>query len=394
MCQIGYSPVAQGFGCEPCAQRSYKDKSGPSECTSCPKGSTALKFGATAVGDCECSPGYTGSVPTCTLCPSGKYSVGGTEPCMSCKVCDSNAVTTGTCLSGTGQSDAVQCTCNAGFAGDGIFCGPTVFEVVSFEQSTLFCQKPGQIIFVYVKTFSAISRASVSASIQFGSDDFTADVLAVNVSQNMSSNMRILTLSIPSSIPNSDFGIAQIVISVTLEDRTEPVVIFPVFKPYVSGPPGIEYFAPQSLYTGTNFTLSIYLVRIKPISNASELEVSSVCLNHSLITVDSSNLQGTILHIYFGEVRIIGAVNTSLIISDSDGVLYSTEAMVVFFLVYSNTISPHRYTLPEKWDCKCSFRLSTRCSGYSTWIPPLISLILMSRCKRNLARILSLMWFP
>jgi hypothetical protein len=54
---------------------------------------------------CTCIAGYYGDGVTCTAC----------------KICDSRATYSGSCLAG-GRSDAITCTCNLGYVGSGISC--------------------------------------------------------------------------------------------------------------------------------------------------------------------------------------------------------------------------------------------------------------------------------
>jgi hypothetical protein len=84
---------------------------GQSACTRC----TICPPNAWASG---CSAGSTADSSECS-CNAGFYGDG--FNCNACKLCDIHAKTTNAC-SGRGILDTVVCQCNSGYYGDGIFC--------------------------------------------------------------------------------------------------------------------------------------------------------------------------------------------------------------------------------------------------------------------------------
>ena len=70
-----------------------------------------------------CAAGtYSGTgAPVCSTCPAGSYSASGSAQCSPCKICDPHAITTTACIAGS-SVDTVECTCNAGYWGNGLKC--------------------------------------------------------------------------------------------------------------------------------------------------------------------------------------------------------------------------------------------------------------------------------
>ena len=87
-CSMGsYSPWAGLQECPLCPSQintyMYQDKTGQSACKECPQFSTSPD-GSTAISDCKCNAGYTGS-GTCTACVAGKYKASsGSAACDDC----------------------------------------------------------------------------------------------------------------------------------------------------------------------------------------------------------------------------------------------------------------------------------------------------------------------
>ena len=125
-CDPGYrgAIVHSNSVCSACGSGKYKREVGDSGCVSCTEYAVTTDVASTAVYDCLCRPGYSGSIvsPTseCTECPHSKYkAVSGTSPCISCPAhsgtCDNN----GDCTSHV--TTVRECECDPGWYGRLLF---------------------------------------------------------------------------------------------------------------------------------------------------------------------------------------------------------------------------------------------------------------------------------
>ncbi|KAJ1467725.1 hypothetical protein T484DRAFT_3630844, partial [Baffinella frigidus] len=98
--------------CSLCAAGTYKDSAGASKCTACPP-NTVSDEGSTDRSSCECAAGYTGDAGAgqgCVPCEAGTYkAVSGSAECTACP---SNAVSL------RGSTGLSSCFCPGGYAGD------------------------------------------------------------------------------------------------------------------------------------------------------------------------------------------------------------------------------------------------------------------------------------
>ena len=151
-CNAGY--YGNGQLCTGCTAGKYRASTGAlavSDCSTCKSCSTsATQVGSCAIGStsdaitCTCNAGYYGDGQLCTGCTAGKYraSTGATAvgDCSTCKSCSTSATQAGSCAIGS-TSDAITCTCNAGFFGNGQACtGCPSNSYVSSTGSTLVTQ--------------------------------------------------------------------------------------------------------------------------------------------------------------------------------------------------------------------------------------------------------------
>ena len=106
-------PTASANQCA-CASGSYYDTETCKACkTSCPFQYTTLRG--------ECVKGTVGKDATTCVCADQMFWNG--AGCSMCKICHPNAATTVSCVMGS-TADVVECSCNAGYAGNGLTCLP------------------------------------------------------------------------------------------------------------------------------------------------------------------------------------------------------------------------------------------------------------------------------
>ncbi|BAM39531.1 uncharacterized protein TOT_010001343 [Theileria orientalis strain Shintoku] len=118
LCVEGYVPVITGslLKCTQAPRDYYKDFVGNRDAIPCPNGSMTLSTGATSRDSCVCERGTYFDVITqhCTICPIGKYCMGGKDDQMNHRqpmdCADSNALT-----KTTGASSISECACKPGY---------------------------------------------------------------------------------------------------------------------------------------------------------------------------------------------------------------------------------------------------------------------------------------
>ncbi|KAJ1481171.1 hypothetical protein T484DRAFT_3637555 [Baffinella frigidus] len=109
ICVAGHS----NGGCDPCSEGSYKGVMGSAACTTCGNGATSA-VGSTAVSDCICPMGFAGDASgggSCTACPAGSYK--DTLGSAACTTCSNSARSAG------GSTAVTDCICAAGVTGSG-----------------------------------------------------------------------------------------------------------------------------------------------------------------------------------------------------------------------------------------------------------------------------------
>lgn len=121
-CTIGnYPSVAghNGVACLPCAEDTYKNVQGTSECQPCP-GNSSSGGGSDSIEDCGCDAGYIGpSSGPCVACGIGFYKT--TPGALTCESCGSNTLTNA--KASPAQS---ACLCIAGYEAHPQNGGPDV----------------------------------------------------------------------------------------------------------------------------------------------------------------------------------------------------------------------------------------------------------------------------
>jgi hypothetical protein len=129
-CRVGFSGFSDGAICEACTGATFKNVTGPGNCSRCPSNSVD----AYASKECMCNPGYAGrGSQVCRMCPAGTFtSSAGALVCTSCAA-NSYASSAGVSactqcpansISPAGSIAASDCACAKGFSGpDG---GPCV----------------------------------------------------------------------------------------------------------------------------------------------------------------------------------------------------------------------------------------------------------------------------
>ncbi|UKK00779.2 hypothetical protein MACK_000853 [Theileria orientalis] len=118
LCVEGYVPVIDGslLKCTQAPRDYYKDFVGNRDAIPCPNGSMTLSAGATSKDSCVCERGTYFDMVTqhCTICPAGKYCMGGTDDHMNHRqpmdCTDSNALT-----KMAGASSISECACKPGY---------------------------------------------------------------------------------------------------------------------------------------------------------------------------------------------------------------------------------------------------------------------------------------
>ena len=116
ICMEGYTAPANGVACTPCKPGTYKNETGPSPCSQCPRGTTSAPA-TIEQDDCGCMLGFIKKIDsiacfacavgtfrsdayTCTNCPAGTTSEEASGGIMSCK-----------CMQGySGDSNGTVCT--------------------------------------------------------------------------------------------------------------------------------------------------------------------------------------------------------------------------------------------------------------------------------------------
>ncbi|EAN34281.1 GCC2 and GCC3 family protein [Theileria parva strain Muguga] len=118
LCVEGYIPVTSGSSvkCIPAPKNHYKDVVGNVPAVPCPHGSITLSNGSTSKDSCVCDKGTYFDFVTkhCTICPAGKYCLGGKDDAMNdrqpMECSDSNAQT-----KAQGASSSSECACKEGY---------------------------------------------------------------------------------------------------------------------------------------------------------------------------------------------------------------------------------------------------------------------------------------
>ncbi|GFE55226.1 kringle domain-containing protein [Babesia ovis] len=118
LCDKGYTARTRNgvVKCEAVPKSTYKDVIGNVAPKNCPEGAYTPKPGATKRSECVCNKGmyFDEANKRCTICPVGKYCLGGRLPNgehMPPTVCtDSNSITTE-----AGASSSSECLCKPGF---------------------------------------------------------------------------------------------------------------------------------------------------------------------------------------------------------------------------------------------------------------------------------------
>ena len=129
LCSPGYTG-ADGGPCSACGEGKYKPTTDSQACSDCPTHATS-DLASTAVTDCQCNPGYTGTITsptdTCSGCLEGEYKPStGSDACSSCpdqatSSAASTAVTDCECIAGyTGTITTPTDTCSQ--------CGPNSYK--------------------------------------------------------------------------------------------------------------------------------------------------------------------------------------------------------------------------------------------------------------------------
>ena len=108
--------------CSICSVTEYNDEPG-GPCLSCPDHSETGVPGAVLVNECDCQPGYFGTITTtddeCTICPENEYTA--VAGAARCEECPANSIT-----EEEGSTSVADCLCDAGFydavAGPRVVC--------------------------------------------------------------------------------------------------------------------------------------------------------------------------------------------------------------------------------------------------------------------------------
>jgi hypothetical protein len=92
-CPLGYSGNAfNGESCEACPLGRYKSSNGNASCQGCVNGAITTSIASTSIHSCECDAGYYGNasstttVPWCSICPAGTWSIKGSSVCSLCSM--------------------------------------------------------------------------------------------------------------------------------------------------------------------------------------------------------------------------------------------------------------------------------------------------------------------
>jgi hypothetical protein len=131
-CEVGkYKNVSGTASCSICEANKYQPltaKTAATDCIACPSAFALSPAGSSAVGSCECAPGYFGlNGDTCNPCYAGQYkTIKGTSSCDSCVIgkysTASAATASSTCIachnntvSVAGSAARTQCHCVQGY---------------------------------------------------------------------------------------------------------------------------------------------------------------------------------------------------------------------------------------------------------------------------------------
>ena len=141
LCNLGYQGTLAHVSdtCSPCVADKYKSVIGTELCVQCTASAgTVGESAKTAVGDCQCDPGYTSGGPeldsptaTCTVCaPSKVKSHSGPEECTDCTahastwmICNAGSIADGRCavagvmFADIAVTDVSECKCDPGYTG-------------------------------------------------------------------------------------------------------------------------------------------------------------------------------------------------------------------------------------------------------------------------------------
>ena len=130
ICNAGFTGVIEDpdGNCNPCEVATYKETVGPGDCLDCPMQSTTENTASTAVGQCLCNPGFTGTVDNpfseCLECEEDTWkSTLGTNECAACPDCERVP----SCSSSEGETGGTEpgvCVCNQEEGWEGIIASP------------------------------------------------------------------------------------------------------------------------------------------------------------------------------------------------------------------------------------------------------------------------------
>ena len=134
-CPLGsYKNIQGSSACVWCESGKYADVSGLSECVSCPDNSSSV-IGTMSLVGCICNRGYTGSLGACSACRMGTFK-NKTGP-ANCTLCDAGTYSNATAQSSitacklcplntfsldSGTPNLLDCSCNPGYSGNNTIC--------------------------------------------------------------------------------------------------------------------------------------------------------------------------------------------------------------------------------------------------------------------------------
>eukprot|EP00292_Cryptomonas_paramecium_P004625 CAMPEP_0113728056 /NCGR_PEP_ID=MMETSP0038_2-20120614/41627_1 /TAXON_ID=2898 /ORGANISM="Cryptomonas paramecium" /LENGTH=825 /DNA_ID=CAMNT_0000659435 /DNA_START=58 /DNA_END=2531 /DNA_ORIENTATION=- /assembly_acc=CAM_ASM_000170 len=324
LCDAGYT--MQGGLCVACPAGTYKAANG-SSCTACPANSYSLA----AAAQCACNAGFSGEFDSCSICPNGTYGPGGSVACIPCKTCDANAVPSGSCPVGSG-ADGTVCTCKLGYFGNGAVCIKQVIpypSLVNMTPASLLCVKPNQVVNLVINNFPAFYLSDVSAAFQVAGTTTVIDAsryMRVTMTGNITSNVATVGITLPVAPSNANSGTALFSLSVLLGAEQVSFSFTNSFVPYVVGPPSVGFFTPQSVYEGTALSVYVQLSLLRPLTLGSDVQAKAggKVLGSLLVSLVSSDLDGTNLLVNVGAVTGAQTLIVVLSFQDSDGNTVST----------------------------------------------------------------------
>ena len=328
LCNVGFFG-SNGSACQECPAGTYKTSTGPAPCTRCHANSSS-SAGSFLSSSCECNAGFTWDGSSCSQCEAGKYGPGGTNACVQCKVCDSNAAGVGSCPPGTGPVDGVSCQCNMGLYGNGESCISEplpIPQLVSIDPSSGFCIEPSQQVVVQVRNFPAFYRTDVTASWNLAGQTYDLnnfDSIGIEIAGNLLSSYANLTLKV-NGPGNDAYGTALFNVFVNVGMQMMQVSFFFEFKPYIVGNPFISFVSPSFLYELSRVSVYLEIKNILPFVNSSNIVVSFEGVSLPSIKIIQSTLSLTSLNI-IGDLNLTKGYSILVISSlDSQSQLRSAE---------------------------------------------------------------------